>query len=72
MDTLFCTAELKHTMMRLKENRLEIAKRAAPFSLMVTIKEKDQTLGLTKLRISISNPDMEIKTIRYPIKLAST
>ena len=60
-------------MMRLEDNRLETTNSAVQFSLMITIKEGDLTLGLRILRNSISNPDTETRTIRHPIdKLAST
>ena len=60
-------------MMRIKDNRHGTTKRAEQFSHMVIIKEDDRTLGLGTLRILISNPDMEVKTIRHPTgRLAST
>ena len=73
MDTLSCTAEPKLSMMGLKDNRHETTKSAAQFSLMITINEEDRTLGLRKIKISVSNPDTETRTTRHPIdKLAST
>ena len=72
MDALLCTAETKLSIMRLKDNKLETTKSAAQSSLMITIREEDRALGLRKFKVSVSNPDTEIKTIRHPIdKLAS-
>ena len=67
MDTPLCTAESKPTMMRLKDYRHGTTKSVEQFSLMITIKEEDLTLDLRTLRILISNPETEIKTIRHPI-----
>ena len=67
MDTLSCTAELKHMMMRLKDSRHGTTKSAAQSSLMITIHEEDRTLGLRIIKISVSNPDTEIRTNRHPI-----
>ena len=73
MDTLSCTAELKPLMMRLKDTRHGKTKSAAQSSLMITINEEDQTLGLRIIKISVSNPDTETRTTRHPIdKMAST
>ena len=73
MDTPSCTAELKLTMMRLLDTRFKTTRSTAQFSLMTTIKEEDQFLGLITLKISISNRDTEIRIIRHPINnLAST
>ena len=73
METPSCTAELRLTMLRSKDNRHGTTKRAREFSLKITTNEEDLTLGLRTLRIFISHPDTEIKTIRHPIeKLAST
>ena len=72
MDPLSCTAEPKPTMIRLKDNRHAITS-AAQSSLMITINEEDQTLGLRITKTSISNPDTGIRTTRHPIdKMAST
>ena len=60
-------------MMRLKDQRLEIAKIVAPLSLMIKIKEEDLILDPRTIRILISNRNTEMKTIRTPIdKLASS
>ena len=73
MDTLSCTAEPNLSMIRLKDNRHEITKSAAQFSLMITINEEDRTLGLRIIKISVSNPDTETRTTRHPTdRLAST
>ena len=73
MDTLSCTAEPKLSMIRLKVNKLETTRSAAQSSLIVTTNEEDLTLGLKTLRISISNPDTEIKATRHLFdKMAST
>ena len=73
MDTLSCTAESKLSMIRLKDNKLEITKSAAQSSLMTTINAEDLTLGLRTLKFSASNPDTEIRTTRLPInKMAPT
>ena len=73
METLSYTAEPKLTIMRSKDKRQEITESAAQSSLMITINEEDLTLGLRTLKISISNPDTEIRTIRHSIeKPAST
>ena len=67
------SAELKLTIMRLRDSRLGTLKSVKQFSLMITIKGEDLILGRRKLRNLISNPDTEIKTIRHPIdKLPST
>ena len=72
-DTPTYTAELKPTMMRLKDNRHGATKSAAQSSLMTTINEEDLTLVHRTLKNSISNSDTEIRTIRHPIdKQAST
>ena len=73
MDTLSCIAEPKLSMIRLKDNRHEITKSATQSSLMITINEEYRTLGLRIIKISVSNPDTEIRTTRHPIdKLVST
>ena len=73
MDTLSCTAETKLSMIRLKDNKLEITKSAAQSALMITIRGEDRTLGLRALKVSISNRDTETRTTRHLIdKLAST
>ena len=73
MDTLSCTAELKPTILRLKDNSHGTTKNAAQFSLMTTLREEDLTLGLRILRILNSNTDTEIITIRHPMdKMLST
>ena len=73
MDTLSCTAELNLTMMRLRDNRLETPKSVEQLSLLITIKGEDLIFGPRLLRLFFRNPDMEIKTIRHPIKkLASS
>ena len=73
MDTPSCTVELQPTMMKLEDNRHKIIKSAAQSSLMTTIKEEYLTLDIRTLRIPISNPDTETRTIRETIdKLAST
>ena len=60
-------------MLRLKVNKLGTTKSVEQFLLMMILKEEDLFLGLTALRILISNPDTQIKTIRHPInKLTST
>ena len=60
-------------MMRLKNNKQRTTKSAERSSLMTTIREEDRTLGLRIIKISVSNPDTETRTIRHPInKLAST
>ena len=71
-DTLSCTAELKPTMIRLKDKHATI-RSAKQSSLMITINEEDRNLGLRIIRTSISNPDTEIRTTRHPTdRLAST
>ena len=73
MDTLSCTAEGKLLLIRLRDNRHEIAKIAAQSSLMITINEEDRTFGFRIIKISVSNPDTETRTTRHPFnKLAST
>ena len=73
MDTLSCTAELKPSMTKLKDNRHGTTRSAEQYSLMTTINEEDRTLGLTITRISVSNPDTKTRTTRQPIdKMAST
>ena len=73
IDTLSCTAEPKLTMMKLRDNRHEITESAEQSSLMITINGEDLTLGLRIIKISVSNPDTETRTIRHPFdKLAST
>ena len=73
MDTLLCTAELKPTMMRLKDKRHGTTKSAEYFSLMATPREGDLTSGLGTLKNLISNPGTGIKTNTQPIdKLALT
>ena len=67
MDTLSCTAEPKPMMTRLENNRYGTTKSAAQFSLMITINEEDRTLGLRIIRISVSNPDTEIRATRHSI-----
>ena len=67
MDTLSSTAEPKLSMIRLKDNKLETTKSAAQSSLIFTKNEEDLTLGLKTLKISIRNPDTEIRTTRPPI-----
>ena len=59
--------------MILKDDRHGTTRSAKQFSPMTTTREEDRTLGLRTLRISISNPDREIRTTRHPIdKPAST
>ena len=73
MDTPSCTAELKPTIMRSKDNRPEITKSAEQFSLMLILKEEGQTLGLRILRITIRNPDTGITIVSKAMtKMAST
>ena len=68
-----CTADLKPTMIILRDNRNGTTRSAEQFSLMTTIREEDRTLGLRTLRISIRNPYTVIRTTRHPIsKPAST
>ena len=60
-------------MIRLRDNRHEITKNAVQPSLMTIINEDDRTLGLRKIRTSISNTDTETRTTRHPFdSLAST
>ena len=71
MDTPSCTADLKPSMRRLKDNTRNNQERRTVFTH--DYNKRTQFQGLTTLRILISNPDTEIKTIRHPIdKLAST
>ena len=73
MDTLSCIAELKPTMMRSKDNRHEIAKSAAQFSLMIIIKKEYRILGLITFRTTTSNPYTKTRITRHLInKMAST
>ena len=73
MDKPSRTAELKLTMMRIKDNRHEKTKNATQFSTMIITKKEDLVLGLRTLRILISNPDLEGGTVRHLIdQLAST
>ena len=60
-------------MIRLKNNRQKTTRNVKQFSLMITIREEERTLGLRKIKNSVSNPDTEARTTRHPIdQLAST
>ena len=73
MVTLSCTAELKPTMMRSKDNRHDITKNVEQSSLTIITKEEDRTLGLRIPRFTINNPDTEIRrNINHITRLVST
>ena len=59
--------------MRLKDNKNGTMRNVEAFSLIITMKEEDQSLCLIILRISISNPLTGIRSIRNPFtETAST
>ena len=66
MDTLSCIAGPKLSMIRLKDNRHEITMNAAQSSLMTTRRKEDRTLGLRIFKISVSNPETQIRTPEQP------